>query len=87
MGLPIKETVVGQTYVLPALISLQVNVSMEGKEGVSKAELFQLLLGVEYNCMPAVLRSLSRLGSWFLHDAAFAVLPRWYCESSKANKL
>lgn len=84
MGLPIKETVVGRLQVLPAL---QVNVSMKGKKGLSRAELFQLLLGVEYNCMPAVLHSRSRLGSWFLHDAAFAVLPRLYCESSKANKL
>lgn len=33
MGLPIKETVVGQTSILPALISLQVNVSMKGKKG------------------------------------------------------
>lgn len=72
MGLPIKETVVGQTYILPALISLQVNANMKGKKGFSKAELFQLLLGVEYNRMPSVLHLLSRLGSWFLHVVSFA---------------
>lgn len=74
MGLPIQETVVGQTYILPALISLQVNLSMKGNKGFSKAELFKLLLGVKYNCMPTVLHSLSRLGSWFLYDASSVVL-------------
>lgn len=87
MGLPIKETVVGQTSILPALISLQVNASMKGEKGFRKAELFQLLLGGEYDRTQAVLHPLSRVGSRFLHDAPFAVLPRSYCESSKANKL
>lgn len=73
MGLLIKETVDGQAYILPAVTILQVNASMKGKEGFSKAELFQLLLGVECNCMPVILHSLSRLGSWFLHDVSAKV--------------
>lgn len=39
MGLPIKKTVVGQTSILPALISLQVNASMKGK-GLVKLSYF-----------------------------------------------
>lgn len=50
---------------------LQINASMKGKEGFSEAELFQLLLGVLCNACQQFW-----LGSWFLHDASFAVLLR-----------
>lgn len=40
MGLPIKETVVSQTYILPAFISLQVNAVWKERKGLVRLSYF-----------------------------------------------